>query len=201
VEYEIIPDRLEAGALLIAGAVTAGDIYIPNISHTLLDVPLLKLQEMGHTIIYTHHTPGIRIIGTKYPKATSFKTGPYPNFPTDLQAPMMAALVCAHGESIVEETVYENRLQHTHPLTQLGAQIDIVHTNKAKINGVMQLNGTQVTAHDIRAVCSLVLAGLVAQGNTTVDGVYHWQRGFEGLEQKLNSVGGNVLIDVEASKE
>lgn len=192
--YTIIPDRLEAGALLIAAAMTGGDIYVPNIHHTLLDVPLLKLAEMGHVITYDEHTSGIRIQATKKPLATSFKTGPYPNFPTDLQAPMMAALVCASGTSIIEETVFENRLQHAHPLALLGANIEIVHTNKAKIIGVPYLQGAEIEGYDIRAVCSLVLAGLIAQGTTKVYGVSHWLRGFEGLDKKLQALGAKLSI-------
>lgn len=192
--YTIIPDRLEAGALLIAAAMTGGDVYLPNIKHTLLDVPLLKLAEMGHVIIYDEHADGIRIQGIKKPLATSFKTGPYPNFPTDLQAPMMAALACVQGTSIVEETVFENRLQHAHPLSLLGANIEIVHANKAKVIGVCDLQGAEIEGHDIRAVCSLVLAGLIAHGETKVFGVSHWLRGFQGLDKKLQFLGANIAI-------
>jgi UDP-N-acetylglucosamine 1-carboxyvinyltransferase len=193
-EYTIIPDRLEAGALLIAAGLTGGDVYIANISHTLLDVLLLKLIEMGHEVSYKPYSDGIWIKGSKNPCAVSFKTGPYPNFPTDLQAPMMAGLICAQGISLIEETVFENRLQHANPLAQLGAHIEIMHSNKAKIVGVPTLHAADVIGNDIRAVCSLVLAGLIAQGHTRVFGVSHWLRGFEGLEKKLSSLGAQVSI-------
>ena len=193
-EYTIISDRLEAGALLIAAAMTGGDLYVKNMSHTLLDVLLLKLVEMGHELIYKMGLDGIRIKATKRSCAVSFKTGPYPNFPTDLQAPMMAALLCAEGISVIEETVFENRLQHAQPLTQLGANIEIMHSNKAKIVGVHTLRAADIEGHDIRAVCALVLAGLVAQGHTRVFGVSHWLRGFEGLEKKLSALGAKVRI-------
>lgn len=197
--YTIIPDRLEAGALLIAAAMTGGDIYVSNINHTMLDVPLLKLQEMGHLIEYVEHTQGIRIKGCQNPRGISFKTGPYPHFPTDLQAPMMAALICTDGVSIVEETVFENRLQHAHPLALLGANIEVVYTNKARIKGVKNIVGTEVTGNDIRAVCSLVLAGLIAEGVTHVYGISHWLRGFEGLEKKLNMLGASVNTGINKS--
>ncbi|RTL05892.1 UDP-N-acetylglucosamine 1-carboxyvinyltransferase [Candidatus Dependentiae bacterium] len=198
--YTIISDRLEAGALLIAAAITGGDIYLPNIMHTMLDVPLLKLAQMGYTIEYSQYMPGIRIKGCTQARAISFKTGPYPNFPTDLQAPMMAALVCAQGISIIEETVFENRLQHAHQLSLLGANIEIIHTNKAKITGVKSIIGATITGNDIRAVCSLVLAGLVAEDTTKVYGVSHWLRGFEGLEKKLNTLGAPVKLEAATSQ-
>ena len=150
----------------------------------------MKLEEMGHQIIIGQEGMGITLKATKQPKAVSFKTSPYPGFPTDLQAPLMAALCLAEGKSIIEETVFENRLLHVRELQKMGAQIKVEH-NKAVIHGVEKLYGTSVIATDIRASCALVLAGLAAQGSTIMTGIHHWTRGYEGLDQKLTLLGGS----------
>ncbi len=191
VEHAIIPDRLEAGALLLAAAITGGCVSLPQAHAYSMDVFLMKLEEMGHEIIIGQEGIGITLKATKNPKAVSFKTAPYPGFPTDLQAPMMAALCLAEGKSVVEETVFENRLLHVPELQKMGALIKVDH-NKAVIHGVDKLYGTSVIATDIRASCALVLAGLVAQGTTIMTGIHHWTRGYEGLEHKLSSLGGSV---------
>ena len=196
IDYTIISDRLEAGALLLAGAITQGDLWIPSICSSLLDVFLFKLEHMGHIISTGPNKKGIRIQGTALPHAVSFKTGPYPNFPTDLQSPMMAAQLPACGISIVEETVFENRLQHIHELKKMGADITQQY-NKAIVKGGNQLVGTLVNATDIRSSCALVLAGLVAQGSTIITGVHHWQRGYEALEQKLTQLGAHIVLKNE----
>ena len=162
IEHAIIPDRLEAGALLLSAAITGGTIILPQAHAYSMDVFLLKLEEMGHEVIVGPQGIGITLKATKEPKAISFKTAPYPGFPTDLQAPMMAALCLAEGKSVVEEMVFENRLLHVRELQKMGAQITSEH-NKAIILGVDKLYGTSVIATDIRASCALVLAGLVAQ--------------------------------------
>jgi UDP-N-acetylglucosamine 1-carboxyvinyltransferase len=193
VDYTIISDRLEAGTLLLAAAITQGDVWLPTISAYLLDVFLLKLEQMGHAITRGNQGNGIRIKGTNKPQATSVKTGPYPNFPTDLQSPMTAVQLPAAGISIIEETVFENRLQHIYQLTKMGANITIEH-NKAIIKCGNPLIGTHVTATDIRSSCALVLAGLIAQGQTTISGVHHWQRGYESLEKKLTQLGAPIHL-------
>lgn len=193
VEHAIIPDRLEAGALLLAAAITGGSVSLPQAHAYSMDVFLLKLEEMGHEIIIGDHGIGITLKATKEPKAVSFKTSPYPGFPTDLQAPMMAALCLAQGTSIVEETVFENRLLHVRELQKMGAQIKLEH-NKAIITGVDSLYGASVIATDIRASCALVLAGMVAHGSTVMTGIHHWTRGYEGLEHKLSLLGGSVKL-------
>lgn len=193
VDHEIIVDRLEAGALLAASAISGGSIYIPNARADHLHVFLLKLEEMGHTISVGAHNKGIRLNATKNPKAVSFKTSPYPAFPTDLQAPMMALQCVAEGKSIIEETVFENRLLHTRELQKMGAQITVEGT-KAVITGVDELYGAQVIATDIRASCALVLAGLIAKGTTIMTGIHHWQRGYEALDKKLNYLGASISI-------
>ena len=192
IEHTIMYDRLEAGSLVLAAAITGGEITLEQAPIDTLDVFLYKLQEMGHSVTIT---PDKRLIfkATVYPKAVSFKTMPYPGFPTDLQAPMVVALCLASGTSIVHETVFENRLLHVRELQKMGAQITLDgHT--ATIQGVEQLYGTQVIATDIRAACALVLAGLAASGQTTMTGVHHLQRGYQGFIEKLQSLGGNVSL-------
>ena len=194
VEYTIMPDRLEAGALLCAGAITQGDIFISNILPDCLAVPLLKLEEMGNVLTYTYGKKGIRIKVFEKSKGITIKTGPYPQFPTDLQAPFMSALCVASGTTVIEETVFENRMSHAAELNKLGAHIVTNQNSKAIINGATQLIGTSVVGNDIRAVCALVLAGLYAEGITHVYGVTHWLRGFEKLEKKLQMLGAEVAI-------
>ncbi len=195
IEHTIMMDRLEAGSLLLATAATGGEIYLPQAQADMLDVLLLKLEEMGHKIIADSTKQGIRLKATKYPRAVSFKTGPYPSFPTDLQAPMMVLQCLASGTSVIEETVYENRLLHVRELQKMGAQIQ-VNYNKAIINGVEELYGAPVIASDIRASCALVIAGLVATGKTIMTGIKHWQRGYETLEKKLITLGAYLHVEL-----
>ena len=193
VEHTIIPDRLEAGALLLAAAITGGSINLPQAHAHSMDVFLLKLEEMGHEIIVGKQGLGISLKAIKEPRAVSFKTSPYPGFPTDLQAPMMAALCLAQGTSIIEETVFENRLLHVRELQKMGAQIKVEH-NKAIVTGIETLYSAPVIATDIRASCALVLAGLVAQGATVMTGIHHWTRGYDGLEHKLKAMGAEITV-------
>jgi UDP-N-acetylglucosamine 1-carboxyvinyltransferase len=192
VDHNIIPDRLEAGALLLAAAITGGTVHISNARAEHMDVFIEKLREMGHII---EVKDGIKLKATKNPKAISFKTAPYPGFPTDLQAPMLVAQCVADGECVVEETVFENRLIHVHELQKMGAQIK-VEGNKAIINGVEELYGADVIASDIRASCALALAGLVAKKQTRIMGIHHWQRGYEKLENKLQLIGADISVDM-----
>lgn len=184
-------DRLEAGTFLLAAAVTGGEILVHDISFAHMDVFLLKLAEMGHVINTDHHN--ISLKATKYPKATSFKTAPFPGFPTDLQAPMMVAQCLAEGTSLIEETVFENRLMHSFELQRMGAQIKL-EGHRAQVTGVNKLYGMHVIASDIRASAALLLAGLVAQGRTTISGVNHFRRGYDGFDAKLRALGANVNI-------
>jgi UDP-N-acetylglucosamine 1-carboxyvinyltransferase len=148
---------------------------------------------MGHKIIVGENKRGITLAATDNPQAISFKTAPYPGFPTDLQAPMMALQCIAQGKSVIEETVFENRLLHVRELQKMGAQIDL-HGNQATITGVDELYGAQVIATDIRASSALVLAGLVAEGSTVMTGIQHWLRGYERLELKLSKIGADVAL-------
>ena len=136
---------------------------------------------------------GIRLKAAKEPRAVSFKTAPFPGFPTDLQAPMMAVQCLAQGTSVIEETVFENRLLHVRELQKMGAVIKMEH-NKATVTGVEELYGAHVIATDIRASCALVLAGLVAKGTTTMTGIHHWRRGYDALEQKLALLGAKIAL-------
>jgi len=189
VEHTIVPDRLEAGAFLLAAAVTGGEVTVRNGRGDHLEVFIHKLREMGHTVRWDNG--GITLRAAQSPRAVSFKTGPYPGFPTDLQAPMMAVLAVAEGSGVIEETVFENRFMHARQLEFMGAQIS-VHGNKATIVGVGELCGTGVVASDIRASCALVLAGLVAHGETRMSGVLHWRRGYDRLEERLVSLGACI---------
>lgn len=193
VEHTILADRLEAGALLIATAATGGCIDIPQAPAHAMELFLLKLQEMGHTIIIGPYDVGVRLLATNAPRAVSFRTAPYPGFPTDLQAPMMALQCVAQGKSIIHETVFENRLLHVRELQKMGAQITVEH-NAAVVTGVDELYGTSVIATDIRASCALVVAGLMAKGTTTMTGVHHWKRGYEALEEKLAQLGAHIIL-------
>ncbi|HBS48395.1 TPA: UDP-N-acetylglucosamine 1-carboxyvinyltransferase [Candidatus Dependentiae bacterium] len=202
VVHEIVADRLEAGAFLLAAAVTKGDIYVSNMKTEYLDIFLSKLEEMGHKVFVDPSGVGVRVIGCNNPKAVSFKTGTYPGFPTDLQAPMMAAQSLATGTSLVEETVFENRLMHVSELNKMGAQITATSTSKATVRGVDLLYGSAVIASDIRASCALVLAGLAAEGKTEIYGIHHWLRGYDGLEKKLSKLGAKIsLIEMTPQEE
>lgn len=191
VEHTIVPDRLEAGGLLLAAAITGGRITITNARADDMAVFLLKLEQMGHKILITDN--GLEFIATKQPEAVSFKTGPYPSFPTDLQAPMMAVQCLARGKSVIEETVFENRMHQARELIKMGAIIDVAGT-KATITGVEELFGTHVIAADIRASCALAIAGLAAKGTTIMTGISHWQRGYDHFEDKLAGLGAIIAL-------
>lgn len=193
IEHTIVCDRLEAGSLLLAAAVTGGSIHLPQASADLLDVFLLKLTEMGHVIATGPNGIGITLHATIAPQAVSFKTGPFPGFPTDLQAPMMALQCTAAGTSVIEETVFENRFMHIDQLRKMGALIQVEH-NKATVTGVEKLYGTDLVATDIRASMALVVAGLAAQGVTTISAIHHWKRGYDALEKKLALLGARIEL-------
>ena len=200
INHTVIPDRLEAGALLLSAAITGGQIELPAARPDHIDLFLEKLKQMGHEIIIGFNKnlnnnikTGIKLIATKNPKAINIKTCPYPGFPTDLQSPIMAALCLVNGVSLVDETVFENRLMHVKELEKMGAQIS-VKNSKATVNGVNHLYGANVIASDIRASAALVLAGLAATGKTQVFGLHHWRRGYDKLENKLKELGAKIEI-------
>ncbi len=199
VEHTIIPDRLEAGGLLLAACVTKGSVHLPNARADHMDIFLEKLREMGHEVYTgtnptpTHPLQGVSLTACQNPRGINIKTGPYPGFPTDLQAPIMTAMALSKDVSTVEETVFENRLMHVKELTKLGAQIT-VEGQKATIRGVEKFYGTELIATDIRASCGLVLAGLVASGETKIGNIHHWERGYDKLEEKLRFMGAQISL-------
>lgn len=193
VEHAVMPDRLEAGSLLIAGAITGGDVYIPDAVIQDMDLFLMKLEEMGHKISYGKKGLGVRIQGAKNPKAASFKTTPFPGFATDLQPMMMIAQVTAQGTSNIFETVFENRFLHVPELNKMGANIQ-ASGHFATVVGVSDLYGAHVDAKDIRAACALGLAGLIAHGETYITGLHHWKRGYETFDEKLRSLGAHIEL-------
>jgi len=193
VNHEIIYDRLEAGSLLLAAAITGGEIHLPQAPAELLELFLLKLEEMGHQITTGQNGRGVSLKATDNPHAVSFKTMPYPGFPTDLQAPMMVALCLASGTSVIHETVFENRLVHVRELRKMGALISTDGTS-ATVTGVDDLYGAQLIAPDIRAAYGLVLAGLAAQGSTTLTGIHHLRRGYEHIIDKLIKLGAKISL-------
>ena len=185
----VIPDRIEAGTLLMAAAITGGDVLVRGARAVDLEAPLAKLREAGAVI--TEERSGLRCKAPQRLAAVDFITAPFPGFPTDLQAQLMACLSVARGASRVVETVFENRFMHVQELKRMGADIAIDgHT--AVVRGVERLSGAPVMATDLRASASLVLAGLRAEGTTTVQRVYHLDRGYEGLEQKLSTLGARI---------
>lgn len=191
VTYEIMPDRLEAGALLIAAAITGGDISLPNACAQDMELFLMKLEEMGHTV-EVNAQGGVRLIACAHPQAVSFKTAPYPGIATDLQPLMMIAQAVAQGKCEAIETVFENRFLHVPYLQLMGARMEVLGSHKALVTGVKKLQGATVIATDIRASCALVLAGFVAEGTTRVFGVSHWWRGYESLDRKLRALGAEI---------
>ena len=194
IEHTVISDRLEAGSILIAAAITKGDVFIPNANALEMELFLMKLSEMGHELEIGKNGKGVRLKASKNPKAVSFKTGPYPGFPTDLQALMMAAQVVASGSCNVVETVFENRFLHVPEMNKMGANIS-ASGHYARLEGVKKLVGCDVFATDIRAACALALLGLSAQGITRVEkGVHHWKRGYETLDAKLKILGANIQL-------
>ncbi len=187
--YTIIPDRIEAGTYMVAAAMTNGDVYIENALIEHLKPVVAKLKEAG--VYIEEDINGVRVKGNGAIRAVDIKTLPYPGFPTDMQAQFMAMLTIAQGTSIVSETVFENRFMHVDELKRMGANIKI-EGRSAVIEGVAQLTGCQVKATDLRAGAAMVLAGLVAQGQTHIGYIHHIDRGYEGLVDKLRSIGADI---------
>lgn len=187
--YTIIPDRIEAGTYMVAVAMTGGDIYIENAISEHLKPVIAKLNEAGVKI--EEDIDGIRVSCNKRPKAIDIKTLPYPGFPTDMQAQFMAMLTIADGTGLVTETVFENRFMHVDELKRLGACIK-VDGRTSIVEGVPSLNGCQVKATDLRAGAAMVLAGLVANGETEVSYIHHIDRGYDNLVEKLCGLGADI---------
>jgi UDP-N-acetylglucosamine 1-carboxyvinyltransferase len=188
-EFSVIPDRIEAGTYLCAGAITKCELTLTNVEPKHLGAVLSKLEEMGCTFTITQDT--ITIHPSEIIKAVKIVTQEYPAFPTDMQAQFLALATQANGTSIIEERLFENRFMHVSELQRMGADISL-NGSVATINGGAQLSGTDVMATDLRASSALVLAGLVADGVTDVHRIYHLDRGYDALEKKLEAVGANV---------
>lgn len=193
IEHAVMADRLEAGTLLLAAAISRGSIKLPNAPASSMELFLQKLQDMGHQISIGAQGYGVELKAALRAKPISFKTMPHPGFPTDLQAPMMAALSLAEGVSVIHETVFENRMLHVRELQKMGAQIT-VNGNTATVRGVDELYGAHVIATDIRAAAGLIIAGLVAKGTTTMTGIHHMLRGYSQLDEKLRALGASVTL-------
>jgi UDP-N-acetylglucosamine 1-carboxyvinyltransferase len=187
--HRIMPDRIESGTFLVAAAAAGGDITLTDARADILENVLEKLQEAGASIQVAGSTINLKM--SKRPKAVNVRTSPYPAFPTDMQAQFMAMNTIAEGNAMVVETIFENRFMHVQELRRLGAQID-VEGNTAVIKGCAQLEGATVMATDLRASACLVIAGLVAQGETIVDRIYHLDRGYEHIEAKLSALGAQI---------
>ena len=190
--HRVMPDRIETGTYLTAVAAAGGDVTLTGARAGTLDAVLHKLVETGARIEAGAEQASIRIVATGRPRAVNIRTAPYPAFPTDMQAQFMALNCIAEGTGVITETIFENRFMHAQELLRMGASIDI-EGNTAVVKGVPRLAGAHVMATDLRASASLVIAALVAEGETVIDRIYHLDRGYEALEQKLSGVGAQVM--------
>ena len=188
--YRVLPDRIEAGTYLVAAAMTRGHVRIKDVLPKTLGVILEKLHEAGARIKIGDNWVDLNMEGRR-PKAVDITTAPYPEMPTDMQAQFVALNVVAEGNAVITETVFENRFMHMHELRRMGADIKL-RGSKAFIRGKEKLTGAPVMATDLRASAGLVLAGLMAQGSTIVDRIYHIDRGYECIEEKLAQLGAEI---------
>ena len=188
--YSVLPDRIESGTFLVAAAMTGGQVRIKGAAPQIMDAVLQTLRETGAEISLGEDWVELDMAGRR-PKAVSVRTAPYPAFPTDMQAQFTALNVIAQGTGTITETVFENRFMHVQELQRMGAAIQL-EGNTAIIKGVAGLTGAPVMATDLRASASLVLAGLVARGETLVDRIYHLDRGYECIEEKLAQLGADI---------
>jgi UDP-N-acetylglucosamine 1-carboxyvinyltransferase len=188
--YDVLPDRIETGTFLVAGAITGGRVMAKHARPKTLDAVLAKLEEAGAHINTGDDFIELDMRGNR-PRAVNITTAPYPAFPTDMQAQFTALNCAAEGVGVITETVFENRFMHAHELQRLGADIRL-EGNTAIIKGVPKMTGAPLMATDLRASACLVLAGLVADGDTLVDRVYHIDRGYENIEEKLGGLGAQI---------
>jgi len=198
--YSIIPDQIEAGTFMTAAATTKGDIIIRNVIPRHLEPISQKLQEMGAVV--ESADDAVRVIASGRLKPTQIKTLPYPGFPTDMQPQMAAAMALSDGTSVIRETIFENRFLYVDELNKMGAQITTEGTQKAIISGVEGYTGADVVAPDLRAGAALVIAGLAAEGYTTVSDIKYILRGYEQFDEKLRNLGGCIeLVETEEEVE
>jgi UDP-N-acetylglucosamine 1-carboxyvinyltransferase len=188
--YRVLPDRIEAGTYLVAGAITGGRVHLKQAAPGHLDAVLAKLQEAGATVTTGADWIELDMRGRR-PRAVDLRTAPYPAFPTDMQAQFAALDTVADGVGTIIETIFENRFMHMLEMRRLGAEIRL-EGNTAIIKGVPKLQAAPVMATDLRASASLVLAGLVAEGRTVIDRIYHIDRGYEAIEEKLSALGADI---------
>ena len=196
-EYSIIPDQIEAGTFMCAAAATRGDIMVKNVIPKHLEAISAKLIEIGCEVI--EFDDAVRVVGKPVQRHTDIKTLPYPGFPTDMQPQMAVTLALANGTSMVTESIFENRFKYVDELARMGSHIK-VEGNVAVIDGVAGFTGAQVNAPDLRAGAALVIAGLAAEGYTTVDEIGYIQRGYECFEEKLQALGA-VIEKVDSERE
>jgi len=187
--HRVIPDRIETGTFLCAVTACGGDVLLRDADPSLLEAVIERLREAGATIDAA--PGGIRVRATGRPRAVSIRTSEYPAFPTDMQAQFMAVDAIADGAATIVETIFENRFMHVNELLRLGANIE-VDGRTALVRGVPRLSGAAVMATDLRASASLVIAALVAEGETRVDRIYHLDRGYERMEDKLRALGADI---------
>ncbi|MEH2432772.1 MAG: UDP-N-acetylglucosamine 1-carboxyvinyltransferase [Nostoc sp.] len=199
VDYSIIPDRIEAGTFLLAAAITRSELLLSPVAPEHLIPVIAKLRDIGVTII-EDKPEHLRILPAETLKATDIETQYHPGFPTDMQAPFMALLTLAEGDSVINESVFENRLRHASELNRLGADIR-VKGNAAFVRGVPKLSGAPVLGTDLRASAALVIAGLAAEGKTTIQGLQHLDRGYDRLDVKLQQLGAKILRVGETSAD
>ena len=198
-QHSIVPDRIETGTFLVAAAISGGHILCKNTTPGTLDAVIDKLREAGAQVDVAEDTITLDMLGNR-PKAVNIRTAPYPGFPTDMQAQFTLLNMVANGTSIITETIFENRFMHIPELVRMGGKAEI-EGNTAVCHGVEHLSGAEVMATDLRASISLVLAGCIATGETIVDRIYHIDRGYERIEEKLRSLGARIERFTEESEE
>ncbi len=189
-DIKIIPDRIETGTFMVAAAATEGDVLIKGCEPDHIGGIISKLKATG-ALVETFKE-SIRVKGSRTVKSIDIKTLPYPGFPTDMQAQFMTLMTIANGNSMIHESVFENRFIHANELLRMGADISITNGNLASIRGVKELQAAPVMASDLRASASLVIAGLIAKGTTLISRVYHMDRGYEAIEKKLSLLGADI---------
>ena len=189
-EHSVVPDRIETGTFLIAAAISGGRVVCQNTKADTLDAVIDKLREAGAQVDVTENSITLDMLGNR-PKAVNIRTAPHPGFPTDMQAQFTLLNMVAEGTSIITETIFENRFMHIPELIRMGGKAEI-EGNTAVCHGVEQLSGAEVMATDLRASISLVLAGCIATGETIVDRIYHIDRGYEHIEEKLRCLGARI---------
>jgi UDP-N-acetylglucosamine 1-carboxyvinyltransferase len=188
-QHTVMPDRIEAGTFMTAAVITGGDVRLHGMRLEHLDALVFKLQDAGAEI--SHKDQVVRVKGPRKIRSVNIKTRPYPGFPTDMQAQMMALMCVAEGASVISENIFENRFMHVAELLRFGADI-VIEGNTATVKGVKKLSGAPVMATDLRASACLVLAGLAADNTTEISRIYHLDRGYERIEEKLRALGADI---------